>query len=151
MPKSMTIGWVCRRERDHHIGRFDIPVDDPFLVGVLNGLADGNEQLEALFGGKLVLVAILGDRHALNQFHDKIGPAAIGGAAIEHLGDVGVVHQSQGLALGLEAGDDVAGVHAQLDDLKGDLAADRFLLLSHIHHAHAALANLLQQLVAADE
>jgi len=42
------------------------------------------------------------------------------------------------------------GVHAQLDDLEGNLAADRLLLLSHIDHATAALANLLQKPVAAD-
>ena len=29
-------------------------------------------------------------------------------AAVEHAGDVGVVHQGQGLPLGLEAGDDLA-------------------------------------------
>ena len=57
----------------------------------------------------------------------------------------------QGLALGLEAGDDRLGVHAQLDDLEGDAAAHRCFLLGHINHAAAALADLFQQLVAADE
>ena len=32
---------------------------------------------------------------------------------VEHLGDVRVVHQGQGLPLGLEAGDDLPGVHAR--------------------------------------
>ena len=36
-----------------------------------------------------------------------------------------MVHQGQGLPLGLEAGDDLAAVHARLDDLERDLAADR--------------------------
>ena len=61
-----------------------------------------------------------------------------------------MVHHGQGLALGLEAGDDLPGVHAQLDDLEGDTAADRFLLLGHVNHAHAAFADFLEQLVAAD-
>ena len=58
-------------------------------------------------GVELVLVAVLGDRHALDQLHDEVGPAGVGGAGVEHLGDVGVVHQGQGLPLGLEAGDDL--------------------------------------------
>ena len=36
-----------------------------------------------------------------------------------------MVHQGQGLPLGLEAGDDLPRVHAGLDDLEGHLAADR--------------------------
>ena len=61
-----------------------------------------------------------------------------------------MVHQRQRLPLGLEAGDDLAGVHARLDDLEGDLAADRLLLLGHVDDAHAALADLLDQPVRAD-
>jgi phage tail sheath gpL-like len=38
----------------------------------------------------------------------------------------------------------------ELDDLEGDAAADRLLLLGHVDDAAAALADLLQQLVAAD-
>ena len=62
-----------------------------------------------------------------------------------------MVHQRQGLPLGLEAGDDLAGVHARLDDLEGDLAAHRLLLLGHEDDAEAAFADLLQQLVRADD
>ena len=87
----------------------------------------------------------------MDQFHHEVGSARVGGAAVEHLGDVRVVHQRQGLPLGLEAGDHLAGVHARLDDLQGHLAADRLLLLGHVDHAHAPFADLLQQLVAADD
>ena len=51
--------------------------------------------------------------HALDQLHDEVGPAVVGRAGVEHPGDVGVVHQRQGLPLGLEAGDDLAAVHAR--------------------------------------
>ena len=61
-----------------------------------------------------------------------------------------MVHQGQGLAFGFEAGHDLFGVHAELDNLEGDLAADRFLLLGHVNDAAAALADLLEELVAAD-
>ena len=66
------------------------------------------------------------------------------------LSDVGMIHQSDGLAFGLEAGDDLFGVHAQLDDLEGDAAADRHFLLGHPDAAHAAFTDFLEQLVPTD-
>ena len=60
-----------------------------------------------------------------------------------------MVHEGQGLALSLEAGDDLFGVHPQLDHFDGDPAPDRFLLLGHIDHAATTFADLLEQLVAA--
>ena len=96
-------------------------------------------------------VAVLGDGNAVDQFHHEVGPARVGGAGVEDLGDVGVVHQGQGLPLGLEAGDHLAGVHARLDDLQGHLAAHGRVLLGHVDDAHAAFADLLQELVGADD
>ena len=89
--------------------------------------------------------------NALDQLHHEVGPAAVGRAGVEHPGDVGVVHQGQGLPLGLEAGDDVARVHARLDDLEGHLAANGVLLLGDEDQAHPALADLLHELVGADD
>ena len=72
-------------------------------------------------------------------------------AGVEDLGDVGVVHQGQGLPLGLEAGEHLLRVHARLDDLQRHQALDRLGLLGHPDRAHAAFADLLQQLVRADD
>ena len=71
-------------------------------------------------------------------------------AAVEYSGDVGMIHHRQRLALGLEAGHHLFGVHAELDDFKRHPAAHRFLLLGHTHHAKTALADFFQQLVTAD-
>jgi hypothetical protein len=43
------------------------------------------------------------------------------------------------------------GVHAQLDDLEGHLAADGLRLLGHVDDRHAAFADLLQELVATND
>jgi hypothetical protein len=137
-------------ERDQDVGRFDVAVDDALLVGVLDGLADRDEQLQPLPGVEPVLVAILGDRHPLDQLHHEVGPAGLGGAGIQHAGNIGVVHQRQGLAFGLEPGDDLVGVHARLDDLQRHAASDRVFLLGHEHGAHPTLADLLEQLVGTD-
>ena len=46
---------------------------------------------------------------------------------------------------------DLAGVHARLDDLQGHLAADGLLLLGDEDQAQAALADLLHELIRADD
>ena len=61
-----------------------------------------------------------------------------------------MVHEREGLPLGLEAGDDAFGVHAELDDLEGDSAADRFFLFGHIDDAATAFADLLEEFIATD-
>ncbi len=76
-------------------------------MGVLNRLADRHEQFQPLAGREVVLVAIVGDRHALDQLHHEVGPAGVRSCRRRAPGDVGVVHQGQGLPLGLEAGDDL--------------------------------------------
>ena len=133
------------------VRRLDVAVDDPFLVRVLDGLANLDEQVEPIARGKPGFVTILRDLDAAHQFHDEVGPAGVGCAAIEHLGDVGMIHHGQCLALGFEAGNDRLRVHPQFDDLEGDPPAHRFLLLGHIDHAHAAFADLLEELVAAND
>src|ERR1035441_7332326 len=98
----------------------------------------------------MVLVAVVGNPDALDQFHDEVGPAVVGRPGIEDLGDVRMVHEGQGLPLGLEAGDNRYGVHTQLDYLEGDTAANRLSLLGHIDYSAAALADPFEQLVVAD-
>ena len=61
-----------------------------------------------------------------------------------------MVHQGEGLTLGLEASHHVVGVHAQLDELEGDGAADRRDLLGLVHDAHAAFAEDANQAVRTD-
>ena len=61
-----------------------------------------------------------------------------------------MIHHRQGLTLGFETGDDLAAVHARLDDLESDLAVYGPGLLGHPHDAHAPFTDLLQQFVRAD-
>ena len=87
-------------------------------------------------------------RDALDQLHDEERAAVGGRAGVEDPGDVGVLHQGQGLPLRLEAGQDVPRVHPPLDQLQRHLAADRPELLGEVDGAHAPLADLLADLVA---
>ena len=61
-----------------------------------------------------------------------------------------MIHQGEGLFFRRESGDDLLRIHARLDDLQRDFAADRLGLLGHVDHAHAPLADLLEELVGAD-
>ena len=101
-------------------------------------------------GGEIVLVAVLGDPDPAHQFHDEVRPARIRRAGIEHFGDVRMIHHRQRLPLGFKARDDLLGVHAQLDDLERDAAADRFLLFGHVNDAAAAFADLFPKFVTCE-
>ncbi len=79
-------------ERDQHIRRLDVAVDDPLLVRMLHGMTDLHEQFQPLVDRQVVLVAVLGDRDAANQFHDEVRAARVGRPGIEHAGDIRVVH-----------------------------------------------------------
>ena len=125
-------------------------MNDALLMRVLDRLADRHEQLQPLARRQVVVVAVLGDRHAVDQFHHEVRPAGFRGAGVEDPGDVGMVHHRQRLPFGLEAGDHLPAVHARLDDLERDLAPDRLGLLGHEDRAHAAFAELTNQLVRTD-
>jgi hypothetical protein len=61
-----------------------------------------------------------------------------------------VIHDRQRLTLGVKAGDDLPGVHPQLDHFESNPAAHRLFLLRDVNDATAAFANLLQEFLAAD-
>ena len=103
-------------------------MDDPLLMGMLDGLANPSEQFQSLPRAEAILVAVVGQGDAADELHHEIGPARIGLACVEHVGDIGMVHQGQGLSLGLQSGDHLPGVHARLDDLQGHFAAHRLVL-----------------------
>ena len=137
--------------RDQHVRRLDVAVDDALLVRVLDGVGDLRHQLEPLRNRELVAIAERRDRLAGHQLHHEVGPAGVGGAGVEDPGDVGVIHHRQRLALLLEAGDHLLGVHPQLDDLERDPARHRLALVGEEHRAEAAGADLFDQGVAAED
>ena len=96
-------------ERDQDVGRLEVAVDDPLLVGVLHRLADRHEQLQPLAAasaGCSSQYSVIGTPWTSSM--TKYGRPVVGRAGVEDLGDVRVVHQRQGLPLGLEAGDHLA-------------------------------------------
>ena len=137
-------------EGHQHVGWLDVAVDNPLLVGVLDRPADREEEFEPFARRQEMLVAVFGDRDAVDQFHHEVRPPGLGRADIEDPGDVGVIHHRQSLAFGLEPRDHLRGVHAWLDDFERHPAPDRLLLLDHEDGPHAALADLLEKFVEAN-
>ena len=86
----------------------------------------------------------------MHQFHYEIGLALGRGTGIEHAGNVDVIHDRQCLPFHFEPRDNLAAIHAGLNDLEGDFALHGLALLSHPHDSHAAFTDLLQQFVRAD-
>src|SRR5262245_54745575 len=69
-----------------HVGRLEVPVDDPFLMGVLNRLADRDEQFQPLAGREIGLVAIFRNGHAVDQLHHKVRAPGVRGWGLETVG-----------------------------------------------------------------
>ena len=120
-------------------------MDDTFLVGVLYATAYLSEQRDALPQRQLVGFAIMSDRQAAQQLHHKKGPPVRGHAGIQHGGDAGMLHGGEHAPLLLEAGEDLAGVHAALQELERDFTLDGVRLLRTPDEAEAALAELFHQ------
>jgi hypothetical protein len=137
---------------EHHedVRRLEVSMKDRLLMRVLDRSTRLDEQLQALACRELVTIAECGDRLARDVFHHEVRSAGVGGAGVEDFRDVGVIHQRKGLALGFEARNHVASVHAELDKLQRDGAADRVRLLAAPHDAHATFADLLEQAVSTD-
>ncbi len=126
-------------------------MDNSFLMCVLDGMADLDEQVESSCGVQLFVVTVFGDRNPLDQFHHKIWPACIRAPGIEHAGDVGMIHHRQRLPFRFEARDHLRAIHPRLDNFECDAPADGLLLLGHVDYAHSPFTDLLEELVTADE
>jgi hypothetical protein len=135
---------------DEQVRWLQVAVDDGLVVRVLHSLADLAEQLQPLAAGQPVPVAEVGDRQAADVLHHEVGPPVEGGARVEHLGDGGVIHPRQSLSLGLEAREELPGLHAPLEELEGDPAPERFDLLGEPHLAETSLADLVQEAIGSD-
>ena len=137
-------------DRDEDVRGLEVAVDDALLVRVLHGLAHLDEELHPLPGVEPLPVGVVGDGHAADQLHHEVRPPAFRHPRVVDAGDAGVVHEGEGLALGVEAGQHLLRLHAELDDLEGHPPRDGLGLLRVIDDAHAPLAQDLQEAVGAD-
>ena len=79
-------GPAALLHRHQDVGGLQIAMDDPLLVGVLDALADLDDEVEAILGGEAVAVAVGRDGIALHELHGEEGTTLRRLSGIEHLG-----------------------------------------------------------------
>ena len=95
-------------------------------------------------------IAVCRQRNAGHVLHDKERTTVGRSPGVEHPGDILVLHQGEGLALGFESCDHFLRIHAELEDLERSTAAERALLLTQEDLTHSSFANELEQPVLAN-
>ena len=135
---------------DQNVRRFQVAVDDGFLMRVLDAFTNMLEEFQSFTNTEFVIIAVCRDRNTRDVLHHEVRRSLGSGAGVEHFSDGGVVHQGQSLAFGLEAGDHFAAVQTGFDQFERDAPAHGLLLLGQPDLAHAALADFLQQVIAAN-
>src|SRR5215467_1037298 len=103
---------------DKDVRGLEVAMDDGLLVSVLNALTGLDKKLKALLDSEPFLIAVGSDGLAGDVLHDEVRLTLVGGSGIEDLGNRGVVHDGERLALGLKALDDRRIVHAGFDQLE---------------------------------
>jgi hypothetical protein len=111
-------------------------------MSVLDGLTDASEQFEAFPDAHLRLIAKSGQRESVDQFHDEEGSVISSHAAVDHAGDVRMLHQRQGLPFLFKTLNYRLGVHTRLDQFESHLSLDRFGLFGHPDLTHTPFSDL---------
>ena len=128
---------------DQDVSGLEIAMDDPLLVGVLDPVADAGEQVQTLIQTELPPVAVVGEGNTSHQLHHEVGSSIVGGPCIEDPGDAGMVHDREGLPLGLEASHHPVRVHSGLDDLDRHLPTHRLDLFTQEDDAETTFSQPL--------
>ena len=148
----LTAGRPLRFVDHQDVARFEVAMDHAFLMSMLDGIADSSHQFETLVYAEQAPAGVLDQRLALDEFHreKRLATAAcVGFTGLVDLGDAGVLEAAQHVALVFETPQRVARLDARFDDLQGH-DAPRHVLPGPIDHAHAALAEHIENGVLAD-
>jgi hypothetical protein len=85
-----------------YVTGLQIPMNDSFLMSMLNGQADINEKSEPIRQRKILSTAVFSNWLAAHKFHDKIGIPPGGPARIQYMCYTWMIHQFQRLSFSLE-------------------------------------------------
>ena len=123
----------------------------PFWWACWTAWQTGTNSSSRCRGVRWLLVAVLGDRHALDQLHDEVRPARCRSCRRRAPWRCSGGPSAPAPAARPRSGRSPAGVSMPgLMTLSATLRLDRLGLLGHVDDAHAPFADLLQQLVRAD-
>ena len=136
--------------RNHHVGRLQVPVDDPSFVGGLQASSNLHRVTHGLLQGQRTVFQELRQRLAIHQLQDEKLPVVHLLEAVDG-GDVGVVERCQQPRFALETGQAfrVLGI-AGREDLDGDLPVQA-RIPGAVDLAHAPGPEGSDDLVAAEQ
>jgi hypothetical protein len=98
-----------------------------------------------------IVIAVLGDRAALDMLHDQVGGTILEGSTVEDPGDSGVLQGSEDLPLVTKPPPRVGGVHAQAKELDRHLLVELAVLtLATKDDARTALTDSFCQPIGTD-
>ena len=135
---------------DEDVLRLQVAVDHALAVGVLEAAEHLQDEADGPLGrrGSVEDVLQLG---ALEQLHDEVLHALVGGAELGDLDAVGVVEAGGALGLAVEAFDELGvATKVGVEDLDGDVAAQQDVAAA-VHRSHAALADERVEAIGARE
>jgi hypothetical protein len=118
-------------------------MNDSLLMGVLDPLADLNEEGKTLRYRQSTVIAVFRDPDAADELHYEVGATFRCGTRVEHSRHVGVIHKRECLALSLEARNDGLRIHPGLDDLDRNFTFDWSSLLSEVRDAATPFAKFV--------
>lgn len=130
----------------HDVGRLDVPVDDPLLVGFVQAFSDLDCERENVIDGERPLLDPVLESPALDKFHRDEGSAVVFIDLVDRA-DVGMVEGGRRPGFVYEAGLGVfIAREIGVEELEGD-GPFELRVLGLVDHAHPALAELGEDLV----
>jgi hypothetical protein len=132
--------------RNHHIRGFEVPVDDPALMGRLKPFSDLSGDLERIFDENRALLDLLGQCLALGQLHHKEALPVVFFETVKS-GDILVTEGGEELGFSLESGQSIRILCHRLGQHLDRHIPIQSLVVRSVDHPHPALANLLDDAV----
>jgi hypothetical protein len=135
---------------DEDVGGFEVAVHDALLVGVIDGIAGGGEELEGFVEGEFARVDEVGEWDAADEVHDEVKVTVRSFAGAEDGDDAGMAEGGDEFDFAFEAvASGLGGIGGVKEDLDGDLAFGS-MLKGLVDDALAAVADFLEEGVAFD-
>src|SRR6185369_5646016 len=76
--------WFTVLFGDKDVRRLEVAVNDAFLMRVLDGVTNLNEQFQSLVNGQILLIAVICDGNTAHQFHYEVRPSRFRRPGVEH-------------------------------------------------------------------
>src|SRR5258706_7777785 len=133
---------------DQDVARLQIAMNNAAVVSLLRGLADLDDQIQALRRRQAVSGGILEQRVAMDSVHGE-ERSSTHDSGFENLRDAGMLETPERMRFLREAAENFRNSQAGLHHFEGDDSA-RTLLFGFVHNAHSTLADETDDAIGAE-